>query len=72
MRITVRVKPGAKHASVRHISENEYEIAVTERPEKGRATNAVRRSLADHLGISQSRLSLVMGGASRTKVFDVR
>jgi uncharacterized protein YggU (UPF0235/DUF167 family) len=72
VRITVRAKPGAKHASIRMLSDTEYEIAIIERPEKGRATAAVRKALADHLGISQSRLSLIMGASSRTKVFDVQ
>lgn len=71
MRITVHTKPGVKHARVVKISETEYEIAVTERPEKGRATSAVRRALASELGIAQSHLSLIMGMTSKTKIFEV-
>lgn len=71
MRITVRVKPGAKKADVENVGPNEFIISVTEQPDKGRATAAVRRALAQALGIPQSRLSLVMGMASRTKVFEV-
>lgn len=71
-RITVHVKPGARRASVEKTSPNEYTIAVIARPERGRATDAVRRALAEHLGVAPSRLSLVMGESSRTKVFEVR
>lgn len=71
-RITVRVKPGAKRASVERVSDTEYAIAVIERPEKGRATDAARRALAKALDIAPSRLSLVMGSASRTKVFEIQ
>lgn len=71
MRITVRAKPGSRQASVKKISDTEYEVAVTEQPEKGRATAAVRRAISKHLGVAQSRLSLVMGESSRTKVFEI-
>jgi uncharacterized protein YggU (UPF0235/DUF167 family) len=71
MRITVHTKPSAKHARVTRVSETEYEIAVTEHPEKGRATSAVRRALAAELGIAQSHLSLVMGMTSKIKIFEV-
>lgn len=72
MRITVRATPGARHASVERISPTEYRIAVTVPPEQGKANDAVRRALADSLHIAPSRLSMVMGQASRTKVFEVR
>lgn len=71
MRITVYAKPGAKKVAISRITENEYEVSVVEKPEKGRATSAVRRALADFLNIPQSRLSLVMGETSRTKVFEI-
>ncbi len=71
MRITVRTKPNSKALAVIKLAKDEYEISVTEHPEKGRATAAVRRALATALGIPQSRLSLVMGAASKTKVFEV-
>ncbi len=71
MRITVHAKPGAKKTAISRIAENEYEISVIEQPEKGRANDAVRRALADFLDIPQSRLSLVMGETSKTKVFEI-
>ena len=72
MRITVIAKPGSRTASVTLVAPGRYEIAVTARPEKGKANDAVRRALATHLHIAPSRLSLVMGQSARTKVFEVR
>ncbi len=72
MRITVIAKPGSRAASVKLIEPDRYEISVTQRPEKGKANDAVRRALAKHLRIAPSRLSLVMGQTSSTKVFEVR
>ncbi len=72
MRITVRATPGARRAAVERISPTEYRIAVTAPPERGKANDAVRRALADALDVAPSRLSLLMGEASRTKVFELR
>ena len=72
MRITVDAKPGSKVARVAKLDERRYIIAVTARPEHGKANDAVRRALADALGVAPSRCSLVMGTASRTKKFEVQ
>ena len=71
MRITVHAKPGAKRAAITKVSSVEYTVSVVERPERGKATLAVRRALAAKLKIPQSRLSLVKGHSSRTKVFEI-
>jgi hypothetical protein len=72
MRITVRVTPQARIASIKHADDGSYLISVTAPPERGKATDAARRALAAHLGVAPSRLSLLMGAASRTKVFELR
>ena len=72
MRITVIAKPGSRAVSVELLEPNRYEIAVTDRPEKGKANDAIRRVLAKHLRIAPSRLSLLMGVTSRTKVFELQ
>ncbi|MCC6405106.1 MAG: DUF167 domain-containing protein [Candidatus Yanofskybacteria bacterium] len=71
-RITVRAHPKAKQARIQQLGPSEYGIWVTEAPERGKATDAIRRALAQQLAIAPTRLSLVMGEASRTKVFEVR
>jgi uncharacterized protein YggU (UPF0235/DUF167 family) len=72
MRITVIAKPGSRRASVEKTADNRYVISVTAIPEHGKANDAVRRALAEELGVAASRLSLVMGATARTKVFEVR
>ncbi len=71
MRITVVAKPGSRVATVTELEPNRYEVAVVERPEKGKANDAVRRALAKHLGVAPSRLSLIMGASARVKVFEL-
>jgi uncharacterized protein YggU (UPF0235/DUF167 family) len=45
------------------------EIRCTAPPADGKANKAVARALADHLGIAQSRITLIRGHTSRTKQF---
>ena len=71
-RYKVTAKPGSRTPSVKLIESNHYEVAVREKPEKGKATTAVRKALAAHLKIAPSRLSLVMGESSRVKIFELR
>lgn len=72
MRITVKATPGSKHPRVEKIDDSHYAIAVTAVAEHGKATDAVRRELANALKVAPSRISLVMGASSRVKVFEVK
>ena len=66
--IAVRVTPRASRARV--VAEDDaLRVYVTEPPEDGRATNAVRRALAHALGVAPSRLDLVAGASARDKRF---
>lgn len=70
-RVTVIAKPGSRHARVVRRADGRYEIAVTAPAERGKANDAVRRALADALGVAPSRVSLRMGISSHVKVFDI-
>ncbi len=69
--IAVEVTPRAGRARV--VAEGGVlKVFVTEAPEKGRATEAVRAALARAFGLAKSDLELVRGAASRRKVFRLR
>ena len=68
--ITVRVVPRSGRASV-EVEERGIVVRVPAAPEAGRATEAVRRALADALGVPASTTVLRRGARSRTKVFEV-
>ncbi|KIQ69617.1 DUF167 domain-containing protein [Wenxinia marina] len=68
--IAVRAVPRARRPGV-EVAGDLVTVRVTEPPEDGRATEAVRKALARALGIAPSRLTLVRGAASRSKVFRV-
>lgn len=73
IRVTVRVKPGASRNKVRgsYGDPPALVVAVTEPAIDGRASTAVCRALAEALGVSLSKVSIVMGQTSRTKVVEI-
>lgn len=72
-RVTVRVKPGASRNKVRGSFGDPpaLVVAVSEPAIDGRASTAVCRAIAEELGVSLSKVSIVMGQTSRTKVVEI-
>jgi len=68
--IAVRVTPKASRARILE-EAGEIRVYVTEAPEDGKATEAVRKALAKALGLAPSRLQLVAGAAARDKRFRI-
>ncbi len=69
--IKVRVHPKAKREKIEALGPDTFEVWTTAAPDKGKANDAVRRLLAEHLCIAPSRLALVRGHTSREKCFAV-
>lgn len=70
--LAVRVKPGSsKGPRVEVADDGSLTIYVRERAVDGKATEAVIRTLAEHLGVPKSRVELVSGATSRDKRFRV-
>ncbi|TVS03265.1 MAG: DUF167 domain-containing protein [Rhodobacteraceae bacterium] len=65
----LHVTPRAWRPSLSRDPEGRLRVAVTEAPEKGRAYDALRKTLAKALGVAPSRLDLVHGATGRIKVF---
>ena len=66
--LTVTVTPAARLNAARRDGA-QIHISVTAAPEDGKATAAARDLLAHALGIARTRLTLLHGATSRTKVF---
>lgn len=65
--VRLHVQPGARRSSICGLHGDRIRVAVSEPAEKGRATEAVRRLLADQLQLSVSMIMLVRGQTSRQK-----
>jgi hypothetical protein len=68
--VTVRVVPRSGRTAVEGES-GEIRVRVRAAPEGGKATDEARRALASALGIAPSRVRLLRGATSRTKVFEI-
>jgi hypothetical protein len=71
MRITVKAKPNAREEKVEKIDENNFVVSVKERPEKGKANEAIRNALAVYFKVASSRVKIVSGYSSRNKIVEV-
>jgi uncharacterized protein YggU (UPF0235/DUF167 family) len=67
--LTVKVRPRSKAPGVEALGPDEYRVRVRSAPEKGRANQEVAERLAARLGVPPSRLTLVRGASSPTKLF---
>jgi uncharacterized protein YggU (UPF0235/DUF167 family) len=69
--LKVRVTPGAKETAVGEWQGDILRLKVREKPQQGRANDAVIRLLAKSLGVPQSSVMLVRGAAAREKAFAI-
>lgn len=67
----VTVKTRSKRPGVLRMSEGWYLVSVAEPPADGAANAAVAKTLAKHLGIAPSLLTLVRGAGHHEKVFHI-
>ena len=71
MRVTVKVKPNSKEVSVEKTGENIFTVRVKAKPTDGKANDAVRDALSEYFGVKRSQVTLIIGPASRQKVFEI-
>jgi uncharacterized protein len=71
VRISIRVRPGSAHPGVGGQYAGALVVRVSARAVDGKATEAALAAVAVALGVRRSAVTLVAGGASRTKVVDV-
>ncbi len=71
MIITVHAKARAKKNEIVRMDETTFKISVTEAPENGKANVAILKLLAEELGMSPSKISLVRGHTIPLKQFEI-
>jgi len=74
--LAVRAQPGAKRTAIAGVygegAAAQLKIAVQAPPIEGRANSALIEFLADQFGVAKSRVELVSGELSQSKVFLIR
>ena len=69
MYLKVKVHAGEKETRLLQKAPDTFEIWVKAPAEQGRANEAVRAALAQHLGVAENKLSLIKGATSPAKIF---
>jgi uncharacterized protein YggU (UPF0235/DUF167 family) len=69
--IEIRARPGARRNLLTVAPDGSIRVEVTAAPEDGKANAAIRRLLAEVLGVAPSRIELAQGATARTKRFVV-
>ena len=67
--LPVHAQPRARKNGVSGVHGGRLRVAVTQAPEKGKANDALRKVLADELGIRLSQVALISGETSARKRF---
>jgi len=70
-KISLTVKPNARHASVEKIAEAEFRVAVRAPAQEGAANRAVIEALAAFLDVPKSTIRIVRGQTSRKKLVEI-
>ncbi|PJE64637.1 MAG: hypothetical protein COU90_02235 [Candidatus Ryanbacteria bacterium CG10_big_fil_rev_8_21_14_0_10_43_42] len=71
MKVTVRVKPNAKHPGVVEHDDKSLDVSVHASPHEGEANKELIELLADYFEVSKSSIEIVGGHASRRKVVEI-
>lgn len=71
MKIFIKAKLNAKKECVKKINETHFAVTVKDPPKNGLANAAIKKALAEFLGIAPSRVILVSGFSSKQKVFEI-
>jgi uncharacterized protein YggU (UPF0235/DUF167 family) len=72
MFIKVKVFAASGNDEIVKKKDDEFEVKVKEKAEKGRANGAVIRMLANYFKISESKIRLIKGFKERNKIFEIK
>ena len=70
-RLTVKVHPRAKRSAITGRFGDAWKLDLAAPPVDGKANEECVRFFADLAGVPRSRIRIVLGAASRTKVIEI-
>lgn len=68
MKLTIKVKTNAKENRVENTADGGWRVLVKAPPQEGRANEAVIEALAGHFCVPKSRIAIIGGFKSKTKI----
>jgi len=69
--VKIKVKPKSKKEYIKKISDNEFEVAMKEVPEKGRANKRLIELISKYFGVSKRNVKIIKGEKSRKKILKI-
>ncbi|MEJ2068285.1 MAG: DUF167 domain-containing protein [Deltaproteobacteria bacterium] len=69
--LKVRLQPRASRDGIEGLHGDALKVKVTAPPLEGRANKAVKKLLAEHLGIAPSQVEIIAGERSREKLLRI-
>jgi len=72
MFLKVKVFTSAKKDEIVKLKDDEFEIRVKEKAEKGKANRAVIKVLANYFKVDELEIRLVKGFKERNKIFEIK
>jgi uncharacterized protein (TIGR00251 family) len=72
MFLKVKVFTSAKKDEIVKLKDDEFEVRVREKAEKGKANRAVIKVIANYFKVDESRIKLVKGFKERNKIFEIK
>jgi uncharacterized protein (TIGR00251 family) len=69
--ITLLVKPNAKKVFVNPLDSETYEIAISSKPEKGKANREIIEVLANFFKIKKTQITILRGHKSQKKIIQI-
>ena len=70
--LPVKAQPGARRNGVTGVHDGSLKVAVSQAPEKGKATAAIINVLTESLGIKKNQIELLSGQTSTHKRILIR
>ena len=71
MRIRIRVKPRSRSDKVQMTGDGEWTVSVRAPAQEGKANRALIAALAAHFSVSRSRVKILRGETSKTKIVEI-
>ena len=69
--IKVKVHPKSKKNNIKKIKNDQFELWIKEKAERGMANQATTTLLAEHLQIPVKKLRLIKGAHQKNKIFQI-